>query len=345
MKIHIVQKGDSLYEIAKSYGVSFEEIVKVNPQLSSPDMIMPGMKIKIPSDSKQVKNKADKAVRVEPPKTENKKQDKAVRVPVKQEKEKKVEQRKPEKTGQKKEVQQARTPERPMGVLEGDDHVKKKEVQVKVPGEHQPLYPVKPIYQAPQVPQSTPIKKPEKTEQVKKQPVKTEMKESRNVEQKMHAQTPYRPMHEAEMQMPRPMPMPMPFPQQQGPCCCCCHGHVMHHMHGVNQMSPWEQGNTYYVGHHSMPYSMHHQVNQPMPCQQTNVMPNEHHMYQHLQQQMPNQVQGKQMKHMNDYVSNEQKSHHVKNETTECRNENLHVRNETYMMPSYDFTCIEKDRR
>ena len=49
MKIHIVQKGDTLWKLAKKYGVDFEELKKMNSQLSNPDMIMPGMKLKIPS--------------------------------------------------------------------------------------------------------------------------------------------------------------------------------------------------------------------------------------------------------------------------------------------------------
>src|SRR5699024_10679670 len=55
LKIHIVQKGDTLWEIAKKYGVDFEQLKQINSQLSSPDMIMPGMKIKIPSTAKSVK--------------------------------------------------------------------------------------------------------------------------------------------------------------------------------------------------------------------------------------------------------------------------------------------------
>lgn len=54
MKIHIVQKGDTLWEISKQYGVDFEELKAVNSHLSSPDMIMPGMKIRIPSSEKAV---------------------------------------------------------------------------------------------------------------------------------------------------------------------------------------------------------------------------------------------------------------------------------------------------
>ena len=55
MKIHIVQKGDTLWKIAKKYGVDFEELKKINSHLSNPDMIMPGMKIKIPAAGDTVK--------------------------------------------------------------------------------------------------------------------------------------------------------------------------------------------------------------------------------------------------------------------------------------------------
>ncbi|PFK30109.1 hypothetical protein COI93_22870, partial [Bacillus cereus] len=55
MKIHIVQKGDTLWKIAKKYGVDFETLKKANTQLSNPDLIMPGMKIKVPSSSVHVK--------------------------------------------------------------------------------------------------------------------------------------------------------------------------------------------------------------------------------------------------------------------------------------------------
>ncbi|MGH0589523.1 spore coat assembly protein ExsA, partial [Bacillus mycoides] len=55
MKIHIVQKGETLWKIAKKYGVDFETLKKTNTQLSNPDLIMPGMKIKVPSHSVHVK--------------------------------------------------------------------------------------------------------------------------------------------------------------------------------------------------------------------------------------------------------------------------------------------------
>lgn len=54
MKIHIVQKGDTLWNIAKKYNVDFDELKNLNNQLSNPDMIYPGMKIKIPSSTTMV---------------------------------------------------------------------------------------------------------------------------------------------------------------------------------------------------------------------------------------------------------------------------------------------------
>jgi morphogenetic protein associated with SpoVID len=58
VKIHIVQKGDTLWKIAKKYGVNFEELKKMNSQLSNPDMIMPGMKIKVPTSGGMIKKEA-----------------------------------------------------------------------------------------------------------------------------------------------------------------------------------------------------------------------------------------------------------------------------------------------
>lgn len=52
MKIHIVKQGDSLYSIAKKYNVHLEDVVKANPEISNPDVIDVGMKVKIPSQTK-----------------------------------------------------------------------------------------------------------------------------------------------------------------------------------------------------------------------------------------------------------------------------------------------------
>lgn len=58
VKIHIVQKGDTLWKLAQKYGVNFEELKAANGHLSNPDLIMPGMKIKIPSGSVKAKKEA-----------------------------------------------------------------------------------------------------------------------------------------------------------------------------------------------------------------------------------------------------------------------------------------------
>ena len=50
MKIHIVKQGDTLYQLAGKYGVTLEELLKLNPEIANPDQIQVGMKVKIPSN-------------------------------------------------------------------------------------------------------------------------------------------------------------------------------------------------------------------------------------------------------------------------------------------------------
>ncbi|RXZ84519.1 LysM peptidoglycan-binding domain-containing protein [Paenibacillaceae bacterium] len=50
VKIHIVKQGDTLYRIAEKYGVTVEEILKLNPGIANADKIDVGMKIKVPSN-------------------------------------------------------------------------------------------------------------------------------------------------------------------------------------------------------------------------------------------------------------------------------------------------------
>lgn len=73
MKIHIVQKGDTLWSIAEKYGVDFEQLKSVNVHISSPDMIMPGMKIKVPTEDKHVKHKTKKQPAYSSPKLQQEK--------------------------------------------------------------------------------------------------------------------------------------------------------------------------------------------------------------------------------------------------------------------------------
>ncbi|SFE26976.1 SafA/ExsA family spore coat assembly protein [Alteribacillus iranensis] len=60
MQIHIVQKGDTLWNLSQQYGVNFEELKKANTHLADPDKIMPGMKIKIPAKGVPVKKESQK---------------------------------------------------------------------------------------------------------------------------------------------------------------------------------------------------------------------------------------------------------------------------------------------
>jgi morphogenetic protein associated with SpoVID len=74
VKIHIVQKGDTLWKIAEKYGVDFEQLKKINGHLSDPNMIMPGMKIKVPTAGVPVKKEAPKKetkINLAPKKEEN----------------------------------------------------------------------------------------------------------------------------------------------------------------------------------------------------------------------------------------------------------------------------------
>ncbi len=48
LRIHIVQKGDTLWKIAKEYGISFEDLKRLNVHLANPDYIVPGMEIILP---------------------------------------------------------------------------------------------------------------------------------------------------------------------------------------------------------------------------------------------------------------------------------------------------------
>ncbi|WP_165769125.1 SafA/ExsA family spore coat assembly protein [Virgibacillus profundi] len=184
MKIHIVKKGDTLWEISKSYGVDFEQVKQLNSHLATPDMIMPGMKIKIPSSSKTVK-KESMAVK------ETKKE--AVKQPYKD------------------------TSPKPLPVIKEDDKEKPKPVkpempqmpeihsQVQMPIMEQDFYTT---INFPEMPQYSPEPKKEqpKKEAVKPMPLPQPMPMPEVKPQPM-------PMPEAQ---PQQMPMQMMVPM-------CCH--------------------------------------------------------------------------------------------------------------------------
>ncbi|UUZ89430.1 LysM peptidoglycan-binding domain-containing protein [Paenibacillus sp. P25] len=59
MKIHIVKKGESLYELAKKYHVELDALIAANPQIADPNVIDVGMKVKIPHHPKPVAPPSD----------------------------------------------------------------------------------------------------------------------------------------------------------------------------------------------------------------------------------------------------------------------------------------------
>jgi len=48
MLTHIVQKGESLWQIANRYQISLDALIAANPQFSDPNYIMPGQQVNIP---------------------------------------------------------------------------------------------------------------------------------------------------------------------------------------------------------------------------------------------------------------------------------------------------------
>lgn len=197
LKIHIVQKGDTLWDLSKKYGVDFEELKQANPQLSSPDMVMPGMKIKIPSTTKAVKKET----------------------------------KTPAKETPKKETQhpyQELTP-KPMPVIKEDDHAKK-----MIPKPEMPVQPMQPMPVQPMMEQElqnyTMInfpQMPQYHEEAKEKPKKEQVKaEAQPKPKKEHVKAEAQPTPQPQFQ-PMPLPMPEPHAQpmpQQGPMLpLCCH--------------------------------------------------------------------------------------------------------------------------
>lgn len=54
MKIHIVKKGDTLYELAQKYNIELDKLIAANPQIPDPNVLDIGMKVKIPHSPKPI---------------------------------------------------------------------------------------------------------------------------------------------------------------------------------------------------------------------------------------------------------------------------------------------------
>lgn len=66
MEVHIVQKGETLWKIARHFGISFEELKRVNGHLANPDYVVPGMKIFLPGKSASTETGMDKKTSKDP---------------------------------------------------------------------------------------------------------------------------------------------------------------------------------------------------------------------------------------------------------------------------------------
>lgn len=246
MKIHIVQKGDTLWELSKKYGVDFEALKQANPQLATPDMVMPGMKVKIPSNSKAVKKESE-----------------------------------PAKETQKKETQQPyqdHTP-KPMPVIKEDDHGKKMMVKPEMPVSPSLQMPEQPMMNAPmmeqefqnyttinfpQMPQyhETNEKKPKEQVKSKAQPVP---KEQMKAEAQPMPQPQFQPM---PFPMPQPQSQPMPQPGPMLPLCC----HIVHPCYPPAPFSVMANPESFHPSQpmqHGMPYG---QMNAPAMEMPTNPL-------------------------------------------------------------------------
>ena len=47
-RVHTVRKGDTLWAVAKQYGVELAALIRANPQIKNPNLIYPGEAVKVP---------------------------------------------------------------------------------------------------------------------------------------------------------------------------------------------------------------------------------------------------------------------------------------------------------
>ena len=47
-RTHTVRRGDTLWAVAKQYGVELTALIRANPQIKNPNLIYPGEAVKVP---------------------------------------------------------------------------------------------------------------------------------------------------------------------------------------------------------------------------------------------------------------------------------------------------------
>jgi len=204
LKIHIVQKGDTLWELSKKYGVDFEALKSANSQLSSPDMIMPGMKIRIPTSAKTVKKEM---VKKEAPIKEQQ-----VQMPIKE---------------QKVETPYKDISPKPMPVVKEDDLMPQMDLKPEMPMPQMPQIPqmqTPPMMQAPTIEQDLYMQ--------------FNFQESESSESMHHVEPQQQPIFHQPMY--QPVQMIPCYPVH--PCCYGMppvghHGMPMYHPHGIGPMA------------------------------------------------------------------------------------------------------------
>ncbi|MDX8046544.1 SafA/ExsA family spore coat assembly protein [Gracilibacillus sp. S3-1-1] len=288
MKIHIVQKDETLWKIAQKYGVALDEVIEANPQISNPDLIMPGMKIKVPTvaGSKQQSAHTDKKDQVQPA-PENKKDKQEV---------------KPE------------MPSQMMPVIEEDDDKKWEPLKKEMPS--LPIHFNKQPQQHAQ-PTPTPAPSPSPSQDLKwtqltnnfethihKSPAQPEEEYVEGVEQPAQPEQP-------SYHQPQPLPYPMPHPQPEAPCYSKdgipygtgpvaqhyqmpegAKSHKQTPSHGV-----WYQAQqpSTYTHQQEMPYGPNSMPQTQWPPYQPQPMPYQGNQMMPQQQMMPNPMNGNQM--------------------------------------------------
>lgn len=290
VKIHIVQKGDTLWKISKRYGVDFELLKNANQQLVNHDMIMPGMKINIPSSG--ITKKAKQTNKEYPVKKEMPVKE-APKMKKPKEEVKKAEVTKPLKPIAPLEVP---TPPEPMPPpkAEPKPSYQTQQAKMNVNIYHQPSYQK---VQPPPAP-IMPAKKPEKMvkEKPKPKPKPMEMVKPKAVdkmsEKKMPVKKVMPPKPVKQVMPPKPKPKQMmhaPVYQQVGPVIEDCIpfsalcGFGYQQMYPNNMMYPQPQAA------YQQPYN-HHPNHSIMHNAQANMYHPE--PFQHSQQLQHSNWQG-----------------------------------------------------
>lgn len=224
MKIHIVQKGDTLWKLAEKYGVDFEQLKAANAQLSNPDMIMPGMKIKVPTGSVPVKKEAqvkEQPVQIAPQHVKEQPK-KEVQVAPQVKEEPKMEM--PQMPHMEMPVQQIMQPTK----KKIDVNTYHTNVNFYQPQKQEKPKPKMPTVQKPPVSKKVEPKKEMMKPKKEVKPIKKETYEPKHYAPKQPMKKPQPSMPQMKPQMQQPMPQmkpqmqqPMPSlkPQMQQPMC------------------------------------------------------------------------------------------------------------------------------